>query len=307
MDIFAVLGAADPEMVAIERLLNAAGIRFAYACAADGRRVLAGSAYSAVGTVEPAPVFAATTVLLIECGGLWLRSSILRHARHGIDIDHHRQGDAGYGMPPSRYLDGSSLGQLARFLAREGLLPVAGWRRVRNPTGSPHPGEPGDVHYGRGVYIRVPGGTDTLCWARVPDEVLHAAAADHCLHAAYRGECHYVSPESLMRWRVEQRARHQGRTVKSVMDDIEAARAWLRSQTDAIPHASESIPELPEAAAREGKAFTASMISGGRKKTVLQGADEPTIRQWMERHRADGREVYGDPVRGFAGFYQSTN
>ena len=303
MKIFAILGAADTEMAAIEQLLDAASIQFGYACSEDGQRVLTGSAYSAVGTVEPAPVCAATTVLLIECGGTRLRSSILRHASHWIEIDHHRQGDAGYGMPPSQYLEASSLGQLARFLAREGMLPVAGWRRVRNPTGAPHPGEPGDVHYGRGIYIRVPGCTDTLCWARVPDAVLHAAASDHCLHAAYRGECHYVAPEALMQWRVEQRARHQGRPVKSILADIDAARVWLRSQTDAIPHAAEAIPELPEAAAREGKAFTASIIAAGRGKTVLQGADATIIRKWMAHNRADGRDVYGDPERGFAGFY----
>jgi hypothetical protein len=37
----------------------------------------------------------------------------------------------------------------------------------------------------------------------IPQRYVLAAAADHCLAAAYRGECHGVDPDALMRWRVE--------------------------------------------------------------------------------------------------------
>jgi len=48
-------------------------------------------------------------------------------------------------------------------------------------------------------------------WMIIPRHIVHAAAADHCLAAAYRGECPGVDPDDLMRWRVATRARHQGR------------------------------------------------------------------------------------------------
>jgi hypothetical protein len=36
----------------------------------------------------------------------------------------------------------------------------------------------------------------------IPQRYVLAAAADHCLAAAYRGECPGVDPDALMRWRV---------------------------------------------------------------------------------------------------------
>src|SRR5690606_4181877 len=41
----------------------------------------------------------------------------------------------------------------------------------------------------------------TGAWS--PDSPVFAAAADHCLAAAYRGECPGIDPNALMRWRVE--------------------------------------------------------------------------------------------------------
>src|SRR5690606_27287468 len=63
---------------------------------------------------------------------------------------------------------------------------------------------------------------------RVPHEIVLAAAADHCLAAAYRGECPGVDPDELMRWRVETRAAHQGRSVDVLLADVERARVALR-------------------------------------------------------------------------------
>lgn len=308
MSVCAILGAPDPEMAAIERLLTAAGVPVAYACTADGVRVHPGTAYQAAGTTEPAPVTAATTVLAVECGGD-LRTSLLRHAAQWVDVDHHRPGDVGYGVPASDYLRGSSIGQVVGHLARAGLLPVAGWRRIWWPTGAQPGHEVGHVLYARGVLVRVPdrddgdGARPIPQWATVPQWVLDAAAADHCLHAAYRGGCPRVDPDALMRWRAQTRAQHQGRPVASVLADVQRARDWLRAQPG-IPHAADPIPELPEAAAREGRAFTADVRErDGRMKTVLQGADARTIRAWLAEQSAAGRQTYGDPERGFAGAY----
>ena len=42
----------------------------------------------------------------------------------------------------------------------------------------------------------------------------------------------------------------------------------------------------------------------GGDKIVLMGHQDPQyITDWMERQRAQGRKVYGNPHRGFAGSY----
>jgi hypothetical protein len=52
------------------------------------------------------------------------------------------------------------------------------------------------------------GGLET--WHVVPHDFVLVAAADHCLAAAYRGECPGVDPDALMRWRVETRGGVEG-------------------------------------------------------------------------------------------------
>lgn len=315
--LYAILGAPDPEMHDIETLLCAAGIRCLYAQRREIKpgsvfqRVHPGNAYranrfeSADGrAIDPRGAF-----LLIECDGEVLRHH-LRFASSITKIDHHRPDDPGYGVPPNDYMRGSSLGQVVSYLAANGLLPINKFRRVYRPSGAPHPkkSRPGDILYGRGVFVRLPNQPNTEgpneVWAAVPQSILLTAAADHCLHAAYRGECHYVTPETLLRLRLRQRAKHQRRPVRDVAADVGAARAWLRNQPELIPHAENPIPELPEAAACEGRAFTAAIPApNGVTKIVLQGADPDTIRNWLAEQSARGREIYGDPERGFAGAY----
>src|SRR5690606_1144896 len=80
-----------------------------------------------------------------------------------VRIDHHRPGDPGYGCPPSTFFPASSIGQVITELD---LLGVA----------------------------------DRLSDDDIMEALL-AAAADHCLAAAYRGECPGVDPDVLMCWR----------------------------------------------------------------------------------------------------------
>lgn len=185
-------------------------------------------------------------------------------------VDHHRPGDPGYGLPPEAYWQASSLGQVCRRLGA----------------------------------------------ARTPEREM-VAAADHCLAAAYRGRCPRVDPDALARWRAESRARFQGRPVEAVLADIAAARGALRAAprvylgegTGSVADLrGMEVPELPEAAAREGLAFLAAPRAGrtGRFKIVLQAADPDQVRVFMGSWaRAQGlKDVYGDPARGFAGGYE---
>ena len=103
-----VLGAPDPEMDAIQALLDEHGERFTFAMVGD-HRVHAGNAYTATRTrneIEPGE-----HVITIECDVRGLRVSRV--------IDHHRPGDPGYACSPERYWEGSSYGQLHILMGLE--------------------------------------------------------------------------------------------------------------------------------------------------------------------------------------------
>jgi hypothetical protein len=212
-----VLGAPDPEMEMIEKLLRDSGETVVYATMPDGQRVRPETAYRC-----PVPeVPEGATVYAVECIDVlpdgWVR------------IDHHRRGDPGYGRPPEEFLPASSLGQVIAELARLGRLPPAprqvgggisssmmddGWDRgmpswVPWQRGQLSAGTPGQwvLRGYRGLWAVA----EAAEYPRhhravyVPTDIILAAAADHCLAAAYRGECPGVHPDELMRWRVEPR------------------------------------------------------------------------------------------------------
>jgi hypothetical protein len=132
--------------------------------------------------------------------------------------------------------------------------------------------------------------------------------------AAYQGRCPGVDPDELMRWRAETRARYQGRPVQAVLEDIARARKALaqapRVLIGGVPVADlrgQEVPELPEAAARDGVPFLATPRTrrGGRTKVVLQCAPPEVLAAWPEWAARNGiTDLYGgDPERGFAGGY----
>jgi hypothetical protein len=317
-----MLGAADPEMEAIEALLLECGERVTYATA-DGHRVTGGTAYRA----DPVP--GATH---------WVECESPGQAREVI-IDHHRPGDPGYGRPPAEFLLASSIGQVIAALIDAG---------VSFPRG---------VGRGLAMEITVPGwrfdgewmyeGAGARIYLRL--DRLFTAAADHCLGAAYRGECPGVDPDELMRWRVETRAAFQGRATAEVLADVERAREALRAAplevvlaecpdcgTTALRSGADGscavsacqsggngwpgqiaiaqyrdlrgqhVAELPEAAAREGLCFLSDVTDrDGRSKIVCQSGSPEQIRAFLDHWAPDHglTDTYGDPARGFAGGY----
>jgi hypothetical protein len=66
------------------------------------------------------------------------------------------------------------------------------------------------------------------------------------------------------------------------------------------------VPELPEAAAREGIAFLATVRErDGREKVVLQAAPPELIAAFLRGDICPELvDRYGDPARGFAGGYE---
>jgi hypothetical protein len=265
-DVIFVLGAADPEMRAIEELLTTHGVPCARAMV-DGKRVYPANAYDA----ELPPAAAAVRarggrVYLVECVG---------HVPPGaVRIDHHHAGDPGFGRPPREYWEASSVGQTVAVLADGIVDGVAATPALRL-----------------------------------------VAAADHCLGAAYRGECPDVEPGALMRWHVTSRALFEKRSETALLRDVDAARQALREATRvelapgvfAADLRDRFVPELLLAAARDGQCcLSAVMTRDGRTKVgCLVGTPAQVsafIDSWVPAHQLV--DVYGDSARGFAGAYR---
>lgn len=108
---FFVLGAPDHEMQEIRRICKEEGLMHAHATLA-GSIVRSQEAYLAngiQGLLPKEPV----TLVFVEC-----MVAGLPCASEPEFIDHHQEGDAGYGKPPEQYLEGSSLGQFLKLLGK---------------------------------------------------------------------------------------------------------------------------------------------------------------------------------------------
>jgi hypothetical protein len=180
-----------------------------------------------------------------------------------LRVDHHNPGDPGYAKPPESYLEGSSIGQTLLLLEMEA-----------SPT----------------------------------QRLL--AAADHCLTAAYQGACPGVDPKELLFLRASWRARMSGRSFGDVIDGILHAAKQVRRYYDSefgeslFLDPTEAPPDLAEGAAYAGRAVRyRELFPGGELKEMLKGASPEHIERFMAGHRGQGREVYGNPHRGYAGAY----
>lgn len=155
----------------------------------------------------------------------------------------------------------------------------------------------------------------------IPMQLVLVAAADHCLAHAYAGRCPGVDPDALMRWRVESRAAHQGRTADELLADVDRAREALLAAPEIDMTGGHSyappvmvrdmrgvhVAELPEAGTRYGISYVADGLPGpdGRKKVVISG-ERRAIELFFDGFSSANKglvDLYGDPARGFAGGY----
>jgi hypothetical protein len=145
------------------------------------------------------------------------------------------------------------------------------------------------------------------------DAVL-AAAADHCLAAAYAGACPGVTRDEMLNFRVSDRAKFQGVGEGELKDRILAAVAELKIAPVAIDLGikdlrGKEVPELPEAACLIGVPCLATVTDAdGRVRVVLKSASPALVRKFMETWApAQGiTEIYGFPVRGMAGGFAAS-
>lgn len=148
----------------------------------------------------------------------------------------------------------------------------------------------------------------------VTPEMRLTAAADHCLGAAYHGDCPGVDPDALLAWHVAARAAFEHRSGAAVLQDVETTRALLRQapQVELAPGIAAAdmrgrqAAELLMAAAREGQCCLSTITArdGRTKVGCLVGSPAQVsafMQRWAPAH--DLHEVYGDPARGFAGAY----
>jgi hypothetical protein len=331
-----ILGADDPEMSTIEKLLIAAGERVAYAEIA-GDRVTSSTAYQGTSHQYIMDYEQAGDIpemwYLVEC------QVPKPTGRLVVRIDHHRSGDPGFGLPTAQFLKASSIGQVLTALGQSSEYPSS-WPRVAVPR---HPHWCGHLNILDGVWVARttssdgdPGDDDAHATAVVvPLDYVFTAAADQCLAAAYRGECPGVDPVELARHRTGERAKFQHRTVSDVRSDIDATtvalvsaplmplailrdEGWLVDAADASAaddmlelsvrdmRRSSPYPELPEAACRLGVGYVAGPFTcpDGRKKVVCSGTHRQILAFMSSWAAAQGLvDVYGDPARGLAGGY----
>lgn len=257
-----VLGAQDPEMREIERVVRDAGFARMHA-ARDGRRCTPATAYAANGVVEVGPDGIARAKVLPPKAPAVFVECALRDRGPAVRVDHHHPGDPGFDAGPQEYLRGSSLGQVLRLLERE------------------------------------PTETQRLL-----------AASDHCLSAAYQGECPGVDPNELLFLRASWQARITGRTLSDVIEGVLDAAKRVRRHHDSEFGESRfldptQIPrDLPEGSAYAGVPVRyRALLPDGVLKEMLKGGSPQAVEAFMAEHRHAGRSVYGNPFRGYAGAY----
>ena len=312
--LFVVFGASDPERQYAVQLLDDlqqqygldAAIQYGFAIC-NGKQVFASNAYQA-DSISVTPVLDKdATIFFFECGGDQLRKQFEQYKI--VQLDHHLPTHYGYGKPPEDFLEASSLGQLIYELAKRKLLPrLWGYAGIANDSDCRR--FKYDSYYQTWSVMVDSGEHDEgKYWVPIPKDYVLCAAADHCLGAAYRGECPGVWPQDLLYWRVKTRATFEDKSVDALLDDIcRASKELQNAVSDGQPYADlrgRFIPELPEAAARLGIPFIAELTEkDGRKKVVLQVAPAKLVERFMAGEIIPGlKNVYGDSARGFAGGY----
>lgn len=292
IDRLFVLGAPDPEMIAIERLLVEREIPYVYAVSTKdpSRRVAPSETYTAT-LPDGAPP--AEAYYFVECE-IFLSPEQWAEGQSGcsIRLDHHRPGDRGFGRPPEEYWSASSIGQV--------------WRELEGDTAPPE-----DLLYVAAVDHCLSHAYSGRCPGIDPARLLEWRV---CSRSSFLGK----TPEQLI---ADIRSARAALTAAPIMVlrtdsayscadagcgcgqcfDIAERRIIARDMRAA------HVPELPEAGCLAGECYVAVVPpdATGRKKVVCQGGSPDQIRAFMNDWApAEGLTgIYGDPERGFAGGY----
>lgn len=350
-----ILGAADHEMAAIETLLREAGEEFVCAINDDGSRVTPRTAYcreSQVATGEALLHWlddrgldadschgedSQVQIYCVECAAPIIEDDCIECQLGHTSIDHHRPGDPGYERPPGEFLTASSIGQVVAALAC-----IPGALQFFEFSEEPTAATVGEFALATdGVVIGAEcdvSDDPAEVWALVvPRDTVIVAACDHCLGAAWGGQCPGVSRDDVREYRARMAAQrpHDQVSVDEYRSRFDAALAAIAAAptmpvlecycgacgnhgdrglcdcgycggqySNAVDLRGTHVAELPDAASYAGIAYLATVDGRGASKTVLGGATTPELveafmTQWGPSHGL--REIYGSPQRGFAG------
>lgn len=193
-----VLGAQDPEMREIERVLRRDKHSFVHA-AYRGERCVARTAYEAGNVVRmsraghpmPAVLLPAAPAVFVEC-------TVQGH-EPVMRVDHHHPGDPGYEKTAEAYLEGSSLGQVLRLLEMEAnetqrLLAAADHCLTAAYQGICPGVDPGELLFQRAAWQAKMSGR-TL--SDVVDGIFHAAKQVHRHYDSESGEALFLDPTEV--------------------------------------------------------------------------------------------------------------
>lgn len=258
-----ILGAEDPEMKRIEALLTSYSLPYLYAVERDGTRVNPRSAYDSDHTYD----IGRLSPVVVECDPKTVGSV--------LSIDHHRYGDYGYDLGPADYQHASSLGQLSLLLSFE-----------------------------------------------MTDDDKALSAMDHCFAAAVRGECPDIDPENVLDLKISEIAKSTNLSQKEVVKRIFKYLGFIRDYqrvhmcgNDVVDlravdlgsgYSADSL-SFGVAQAMAGVATLASCSdASGRPKILFYSSDADQVRYFMNfyaNETLDLTDVYGVPMRGYAGGY----
>lgn len=298
-----VLGAKDPEMYLIERLLQAVCPDSVMYAQKEGRRVNSSRAYQADGVSRPERLASADTVYQVECA----LSPELVTGKTVLALDHHYPQDFGYEGAAADFLRASTLGQVLLALAEDYVADLGAhcrerWQLVPEPACE---GRAESLRFAGGVWQLLVDGS----WYVIPRELVLIAAGDHCLAAAYAGECPGVDPDELWELRITMRAEYRKVPREQILAEIEKARQILREapRIAGIADLRKSfIPGLLDVACRDRQPFLSEIYGRNHRETsrrvVLRAADAQTIERFLRGeivpHLTD---FFGGPARGFVG------
>lgn len=281
-----ILGAPDPEMERIEKLLQAAGeVVVHFSIPGDSRRVRGGEAYSGESEVG------AQRVYCVECAPEVASGKI-------IIIDHHRPGDPGYGRLPAEFWEASSIGQVVAELQRLGLSPEIR-EDYRYAAASDHC--PAAAY--RGLCPDIDPSHLSAWRVDTRAKFQHRAPAD--IEADIRAAIRAIEGAPLIdlhdpKWMPHDYDHDWSRSVCSgcAVDSV-----FVRDLRD------RHVPEAPEASLRIAMPILCQGLPDskfGRAKVNLLGDHEGTavrafLGGWAEQNGIT--DCYGDPMRGYAGGY----
>jgi hypothetical protein len=141
---------------------------------------------------------------------------------------------------------------------------------------------------------------------------LFICAADFGPGIAYQGRLPGIDPDAFFEWRMNLRSAQRRQPVDVVRRDFDAALKVLDEAPRVsvggveVPFVEGDVPEVPEAASRSGTPLVYAFKQfGGPLKHGILNAPAELVQAWVDANRATLKEVYADPVRGYAGGYDS--